>query len=118
MMPGDKLSAEEIHARVQSFWELSETNFGPVPLPGLMRCPVCGVDDKDILIQHWRFHEKTGPSRVRYRCDVGFKCTICSNVWIHGVPIPTWYWSTNSVRVGTRVYWREAETIMAKRFPK
>lgn len=95
-------SDEEVSERVNRMWDLSNK----VPFPKFkMRCSVCGSDE--ILYKHAKIHNnpKQFGSKSPYRADCSFKCTNCSNVWVHGVKIPE-----SMFRVG--VYnWRELRNM-------
>ena len=72
---------ETVLKRVQEKWDLS----GDFPLPKWdIRCPVCG--SPHVQARNWQFAYQYN-SPTKYRCNVSFKCTECSAVWIHGVVI-------------------------------
>ena len=105
------LSKEEILNRVEEAWDLS----GDFPLPKVpIKCPVCGSGE--IQARNWIFHLARDPSisRVPYRCDVSFKCTRCSAVWVHGIAIPEKIYRKH-VKTGEKqrgYYWREVKKIL------
>ena len=106
------LSKEEILKRAEEAWDLS----GDFPIPkDIIRCPVCG--SKEIQARYWLFHPSGNPdSRVKYRCDVSFKCTRCSAVWVHGVAIPEELYKKHISEPGKqssmRYSWREVKKIL------
>lgn len=82
-------SEQEVLARVQRVWDLSGEQ--PEHRPGLIKCPACRASD--IQQRHTRFflrRHKMDPEQHAspYRCDVSFKCRVCSMVWLHGVVVP------------------------------
>ena len=80
-MIGHDYTPDEVLKRVHRFWDLS----GPFPVPRVrVCCPVCGF--ADVMIKQCKFFVKR-PS-MKYRCDVMFKCTVCSAVWAHGLVVP------------------------------
>ena len=76
------LTEDEVLERVEESWDLS----GDFPMPKFaVKCPVCGSEE--IQARLWQFtHKDSGGAK--YRCNVSFKCTRCSAVWMHGVVIP------------------------------
>ena len=107
------LSKEEILKRVEDAWDLS----GDFPMPkDAIRCPVCG--SKEIQARSWSFFPSPDPnSRIPYRCDISFKCTRCSAVWIHGVAIPKEMYKKHASlepgkRASVRYSWREVKKIL------
>ena len=79
-MIGHNLTEQEIFNRVEKIWDLS----GPFPLPyKLFLCPVCRANET--IIKQCQFFKRSGHN---FRCDVAFKCTVCSAVWPHGVKVP------------------------------
>ena len=107
------LSKDQILKRVEESWDLS----GDFPMPkDIIKCPVCG--SKEIQARFWAFHLSSDPhSRVPYRCDVSFKCTRCSAIWIHGIAIPEeMYKKHASLEPGkqaSKLYrWREVKKIL------
>lgn len=79
-MIGHDFTKKEVLERVKRFWELT----GPFPIPKQpVLCPVCRSDET--MIKNCGFFKRKPED---YRCDVTFKCTVCSNVWTHGVVVP------------------------------
>ena len=96
---GHKMSRKDIFKRVMAFWDLN--NIFPVPIEPIS-CPVCRMED--VIIKSWNFFRR--PSiKPSFRCDVAFKCTYCSNVWHHGIPITAKQYKAGWMRRWT---WREA----------
>ena len=79
------LDKDETLKRVREAWDLS----GDFPVPKFtVRCPICGSEE--VQARYWSFHDanKHYHHAVPYRCDISFKCTRCSAIWEHGIPIP------------------------------
>lgn len=104
-----RFAPDDVHARVAKRWDFN----GPLPqpTPGWLRCPICG--DEQPTPRYWRFHQRPASS-VRWRCDVSFKCTDCSHVWVHGIPLPDAVGEQSGVAEGSvrHISRREAERIM------
>lgn len=102
---------EEVLKRVARMWTIGEDDLFPLP-KFVVRCPVCG--STDIQARNWQFAYRDAGG-CRYRCNVSFKCTVCSNVWTHGVVIPERMFRKH-VRDNphrTRLYhWREVRKIL------
>ena len=95
--------------RVKEKWEWP-TGF---PIPNFdIKCPVCG--STELLIRDWGFFIRREGNH-KYRCDVSFKCTCCSNVWAHGVVIPEELYHLHCVdNKGRHYLWREVKEIMER----
>ena len=83
-MIGHNFTPEEIIERVKKFWDLSEVF--PLPLKPVP-CPEC--KSEETIIKQCRFFERLPKNKNNYRCDILFKCTVCSCVWQHGVKVPS-----------------------------
>lgn len=80
--------AKIVFENVEQFWDLSWI----VPVPRSLNAVVCpGCRSKSPLIRKWQFHEKPG-NTIRHRCDVSWKCRICSLAFVHGVVIHEAMW--------------------------
>lgn len=72
------------------FW-----NIEPIPHPKHdVACPVCKRGTTrfgTVIIRAWNYHARgtrhANKERDK-RCDVSFKCTVCSYVWTHGIVVP------------------------------
>ncbi len=105
---GHNLSEEEIEKNIDNHWEIYKNFLFP---KFIIKCPICG-SEKVILKQERFFRRDEG--RMKYRCDIAFKCSECSNVWWFGVVIPddlgkkqmignnsaTYYWREIKEKVG------------------
>lgn len=93
------LTPTEVFERVCKVWDLS----GDVPVPREEYhpfCPAC-TGERNIL-KAWQLHHKE-TATWPWRCDVIFKCTICSYHFLFGVPITERMWqNAMSSRIGTR----------------
>lgn len=100
------MTKEEIENNVKAKWEIKPL---PQPKGDWLRCPVCGGKPH---LRHWHFfmrHRGNEEGRISGRCDVGWKCTVCSNTWTHGVPVPS-----NMVKTygESTMSWREGKKIL------
>lgn len=76
-------TTEETMERIHAMWNMS----GPVPLPKFeLHCPVC--HSKEVLLKGALFHTRHKVSSNPFRCDIKFKCIICSFTWQHGLVVP------------------------------
>jgi hypothetical protein len=101
-----QFDAQTVQMRVEQYWDLSDK----VPIPKFQpTCAVCGSDE--ILLKSWSFHQRKTGSHNPYRCDVRFKCTVCSYVWFHGVAVPREMYLNNqpNLVVHYKDYLREAK---------
>lgn len=100
------LDAEETLGAVRGRWDLRAPL--PRPLDGWLACPVCRSPEPQP--RYWQFHTMAGVHTLPWRCDISFKCTSCSAVWIHGLPLDeeTWERCKRSGRIG----WRQARRIL------
>jgi hypothetical protein len=102
-------TTEEILERVNKYWDLSCS----LPFPKFdLGCSVCKSDE--ILLRQWLFHDRskrTG-SKHGYRCDVSFKCTQCSFVWVHGILVPKEMFE--KYRDKRMVTWRKVKEILER----
>ena len=99
---------EDVLARVREKWDLS----GPLPLPKWdITCPMCQAKMSEGLIQGrmWNLHERNTGGTVSGRCDVGFKCRVCSFVMTFGVLIPKEICDQRRTKSGH--HWREVLAI-------
>ena len=80
------LQPDEVHALVREAWDVD----GPLPVPRFdVLCLCSGVlSRREVLVRHWRFHHRGGGS-IGERCDMSFKCTLCSHVWVYGIVVPS-----------------------------
>lgn len=87
LLPGERYYPElhEVYERVRRAW-MWRSGVPYLKHPHV-HCPACG--SREFVYRNWRFHlrPKRG-HRSQHRCDVYFKCTSCSMVWIHGVVVP------------------------------
>ena len=81
-MIGHNFTPEEVLERVRKFWDIS--GVFPVPLQPIT-CPVC--KSNETIIKQCRFTERLPNPDKNYRCDMLFKCTVCSCVWQHGIKV-------------------------------
>lgn len=99
---------ESVLDRVRKRWDLDAI----VPTPKWdVECPVC--DNNDTLAKMWTFFKKKSgveESRHIYRCDVVFKCQICSFNFTFGVPIPEKMFESHNHR--GRYRWREVKEML------
>ena len=89
--------------RVKGKWKLCY-----FPLPKFtIKCPVCGSED--IQARNWQFvYRDVGGHK--YRCNVSFKCTVCSFVFTFGLVIPEKLYKMHLDTVGSKIYhWREVK---------
>ncbi len=102
------LSKKEVMERVNSFWDFSK-GF-PFPKTNLS-CPVCGHDV--LQVRNWGFAFKDSGG-CKYRCNVSFKCTRCSFVWVHGVVIPKDVFDkfVPKGQYGKSYHWREVKEMI------
>lgn len=108
-----ELTAEQILEAVSARWWLLPL---PHPRGDWLRCPVCR--SRRVQPRQWRLGRRDrgdGPEapahRLSYRCDVSYKCTECSAVWPHGVPLTRAQALRidPAARTGVRVWhWRDA----------
>lgn len=98
------LGADEVLDRVGARWDLDQPV--PVPIGDWLACPVCRTPEPQP--RYWLFLDRSGHA-IAYRCDIGFKCTDCSAVWVHGLAIPERVFRPWRKRVGKRIDWREAK---------
>lgn len=103
------LSEDEIWERVHKHWDI--VNYS-VPIPKVpVVCPVCW--STQIQIRSIPFH-KTDSKTIPCRVDVNFKCTDCSMIWGHGVPVPEeMHEDLRQNAIGTR--WIQQLTLMHQR---
>lgn len=94
----DDLDPDEVLRNVAKMWDWSR---GGIPLPRFtVHCPVCGLGTSKLSRVTFGMRD-TSPNP--YRCDVSFKCIVCSAFWTHGVPVPHDVWSKHANR---RYDWR------------
>lgn len=92
-------SKEEVLRNMGECWEWRQGFPCPNPLDSsfyyMMGCPVCRSNLW--CISQWQFLERDPRSgeedrplmtRFPYRCNLTLKCTQCSHVWPHGLPVP------------------------------
>lgn len=103
--PFPALPAEQVHERVAARWDLSGP--APVPYPGWMACPVCRCEQ--IQIRWWKWHVRPPKATVPWRCDVSIKCTDCSALWTHGIPVPEDVFSRCARNLRRTVAWRDVK---------
>lgn len=93
----------------------------PIPTPRFeVACPVCSLSSagKHILIRQWRYHRratKYASQHNTYRCDVSFKCTGCSFVWVHGLVVPHDHYERMTKEGPTWHFRKGRELLLAKR---
>lgn len=100
---------EEVLERVKEYWDFVK-GF-PIPKKKI-RCPVCGSED--IQARNWQFVYKDSGG-CKYRCNVSFKCTVCSNVWTHGVVVPKEIFKMHvkdNPHKAKLYHWREVRKIL------
>ncbi len=97
----------KVISKVKEAWDW-QSGF-PIPTFDI-KCPVCG--SKELLIRYWTFFiRKEGSSK--FRCDVSFKCTYCSNAWVHGLVIPEELFRLHCIDYrGRRYLWKEVKDIL------
>ncbi len=103
---------ETILARVQERWDLD----GELPIPKWdVTCPSCQAKMSDHNLQGriWNLHKRNdGASKIPFRCDVSFKCRICSFVMVYGVIITEEMYGKARTKSGHS--WREVHSIVRK----
>lgn len=105
---------KELLDRVARRWHLD----GRVPLPKgeWMYCGACGAGPPSQHLRSWRFGQygENAEKTWRYRCDVAFKCTDCSLVYVFGVATPqemSDFWGTH-----TEITYREWDRFDEEEF--
>jgi len=89
------LDSEQIWDRVERHWIMRNGPYIQPRFP-VIRCPVCPRHDEPPFVQSWTFFRRSDPRhRMPVRIDVVLKCTLCSNVWVHGVAAPATWWEEN-----------------------
>jgi hypothetical protein len=68
--------------RVRKRWDIDRE--WPEPKWSVL-CPCCW--EHEVMIRRWKYHESR-LSPQPWRCDVMFKCRVCSMTWACGVPVP------------------------------
>ena len=89
---------------VGSAWQVDGT---PLPVPRFQpQCPVCR--EKTVLLRSYHYFDRG--ITARFRCNVTFKCLVCSAVWTHGLAIQPSQRKTN----GYFVEWRQARELLTE----
>jgi len=102
------LPCDEVLRRVKKKWEFIKG----FPFPKfIVRCPECGSTEIQARFWHFHYRNKGG---CKYRCDVGFKCTVCSLAWVHGVAIPEEEYKKRMPpnQISITYHWREVKKIL------
>lgn len=102
-------STQELLERVEEMWDFTYS----LPLPKFdLTCSVC--KSNEILLRQWNFHDRTKRtgSKHGFRCDVSFKCTRCSYVWVHGVAVPKDMFRKH--QNNRLVLWRKGKEVLEK----
>jgi hypothetical protein len=102
---GHEKSHSTIQASIDKHWD--QTTIFPVP-KFKVRCPQCETDlPQNIILKNWSYFQKTD-NRVagrHHRCDVYFKCMLCSYVFWFGVNITEETWLAADGQEGSQALW-------------
>lgn len=114
------LSPEEVRERVEKAWRIADGRF---PLPRWdVRCPAAPatalpdspdvhVDGYEVQLSRIHYGKRKGSATI-YRADVVLKCTACSVVWTHGVPIEREVYERALKDHGNTWNWREVREAL------
>jgi hypothetical protein len=95
-----RVDNSDVFTRIDQRWEFIDG----FPLPKWnVQCPCCR--EEDVQIHSFGFNRR-GESPHPFRCNVGFKCRVCSMVWTLGVVV-----KSQTERVG-QYDWRKARKIL------
>jgi len=96
----------EVLRRVAERWTIGDDDLFPLPKFEI-RCPVCG--SADVQARNWQFVYRDAGG-AKYRCNVSFKCTVCSHVMTSGVVVPERMYKKHLSSPGSKLYhWRDAK---------
>lgn len=107
--PFPDFTTEQTKQRIDRKWDLT----GPVPVPKFEpECPQCGQIGEDlILMKSCKFFRKgVFGSDNPFRCNVKFKCFVCSCAWMHGVVVPEEM--AREFELNKIIHWRKMKRLM------